>query len=750
MGIFYNNSKKVQMFQNSNIIGRDGTNVDTPFAHLRYKRKVPLYEGGTYPRNWKNDIRTEVPTLSQDNRTQYEIEIANEYANKVNGPVSAGDVPYLLLEDPGRIFTGIDKEDAAEVNMITHNPYISEGERFKRKAGLAAVKAPAVLLNTTLGVGFAPAAAFEKAGIHTLGVVGNEIFNPLAGMNIGKNVTKFVTKAVDNYFDKRVLKKVAATDKIYPSMDIVDIFDQSFDYDFADNLPIGTKRLFKTGVGRGYLHRRLRDVAHNRLRKTDIQFENLLNSAPNKENITALLETFVHDFDVAPFEAKWIAEFIRDHHGFAMFLNKKGLFVKKHEVLNKMLDDKALFKEFYETYKYSARGVDVPKDIPDTMKEAVRRLVIGKQGWIGKGHYSSNSNFIKKQYAINKHDGTVGFTGILELKLPGLTYDNPARVNHQIISDNVKVVMKGDNEASRFKKGEVKVIEAAYGGSDGDVAERIVINFDENNDFLPLEEMEKSFKLSNVEKPEQLVDPNIDGKKGAWGLSHAIGDDEFFTFDADFLHRNMGDFNGPSAYTVKVVERLRETLKKNSKHPYTYSELSDVALSDKKGREAIEKYIDDTRSHENKFRAIKRERRLDIAAAKKGINNSIEQQQRYIKGGAAATAVTLAGVTGLVYGGSAVFPHIFSKDEEGLIWATKHRAYTDQYPNFYKILLKKSKDIGKKYAKEGKKPTHEQRKAMRAEREQWEKEWKAKHPLSPENAEKLEREIDSLKATFKK
>ena len=205
MGILYNNNKRVQMFQNSNIIKRDVTAVDTPFANLRYRKKVPLYEGGTYPRNWKNSIPVEVPTVSQDNRTQYEREEAHAYADKVNGPVNAGDLPYLLLEDPGRILYGVSKEDAAEVNMITHNPYITEGERLKRKLKLAAVKAPAVILNTALGVGSVSAASLRAPGLHTIGAIGNGIFNPLAGMGIGKRV---LGSRVGKYMQNKVLKNV--------------------------------------------------------------------------------------------------------------------------------------------------------------------------------------------------------------------------------------------------------------------------------------------------------------------------------------------------------------------------------------------------------------------------------------------------------------------------------------------------------------------------------------------------------------
>ena len=747
------------MFQNSNVIERDGTAVEAPFAALRYKKKVPLHEGGTYPLNWKNEIRTEVPTISQNNRDQYEIEEANEYAKKVNGPVSPGDVPYLLLEDPGRIFYGIDKDAAAEVNMVTYNPYISQEEKLKRKLKLAAIKAPAVILNTALGVGFTPAAAFSKPGIHTLSAVGNELFNPLAGMNIGKSINSVVANAVDSYLDRRIVHIVTRDKKRQQKFDgilrlnespitIESIFKKSFDRVSRTaevNLPASVRGLFFTPLAKGYLERKLYKAAIERRVSTDAVLAQVLKEAPDASTPKRLISAFLDDGVDLPNALK-IAEFVEKHHGFSMYLNKHGMFVKDIKILDALLDDDKLFKEFYETYKRSTRGVIVELGSKTQEQDAIERLAVGLTGWIGRAHHSSNSFVIKQQFATGFADMQRGFTGELEMILPGVRYNKPARQNHKIISDNVVYADRQHNVAikKRFNRDKDIIVERAYG--DDTSAERITVNSDKNGNYLSVPEMLKKFNLTGVAAPAHATDPHIMKKLGAWGLKDSKGASEYFHFDDGFYKKIV---HSPEVYLSKLDFE-------GTSRPYKFDIPSELfpkmELDD---YDELINYMDEAKAYNRKKTNALLDRDIGIPYRRTEIERTISENRKNLLSTSGISAAILAGSlaasVGIGYGVSSL-----QSPGDYEIEMVIHNAYGEYYPYLYKLSREKNKELYRKYypnATDGTKISREMRKKINDEHSAWEYEWMKMHPLPAKErrilGEKLKKMREDQNVTLK-
>lgn len=225
-----------------------------------------------------------------------------------------------------------------------------------------------------------------------------------------------------------------------------------------------------------------------------------------------------------------VANFVQSNHGFAMWLNKKGLFVPDINTLKIFANDPKLVDEFLSTYRKSARGVTIPKEEivnntvyshQDRVKDALTR---GGSGRAGQGNYSSNSEKILDNFSTPQYDYEEGWQGVLDLKFLD-KYATPSS-KLKALRDNIQYKSNSDGFHSNITPSK-PIIEQPYAGEG---YERIVKR-SEVDDLLELESVKK------VVKP---VDQDIKKKMGQYGLRDSKQSDQYFHLDDSFYKKWEG------------------------------------------------------------------------------------------------------------------------------------------------------------------------------------------------------------------
>ena len=443
------------------------------------------------------------PTLTENENKR---ELSQEDISLMERPLVYLANPLKIIGDLAQPF--IDKsetlnnnpfptseEDAIKINKMRH--LSSNLIEDKLKMGLKDY-APEAAINTAMGAAFAPRASLSN--------ILNETINPLAGMvktNANSVISgvkeKVVAKLERDIMNSRAIRKDGKEVPAY--------------------------------MGYPLIRNKVQKIYDKKITK---EREEWLNS-PEMSNKQVPLNKEEEQMLSAMWQPGQKAEandFIKNNHGFSMWLNQKGLFEPDIGILNNYSKDSGLVDEFLSQYLYSTRGITLNKlDDIQVVKDAIIKGGIGRAG---DANYSSNSGEILRRFSTPTDLGIQGFQARLKLnlKLEGLSPQGKLKELRKNIEYNSRESAShsnaGDNIPSNTDK---PIIEQPYFG---DGYERVVRR----------EDTEKLLTIEKLQKVNLDPDPNVKNLMGYYGLKDAKQLPDTFFLD-DTFYNKYNEFNKP-------------------------------------------------------------------------------------------------------------------------------------------------------------------------------------------------------------